>query len=271
MARVTASGVLAVALLLSAAGVSIALAPIWQRARRVRDTTGPAWWRRVAAGLKRGWWHRSATHWGPVGAGALCALCASSVGPVVAAVLAAYGAAGFVLVRGMAVRRSEQRAYRMAADVVLTFAADLRAGQPLAPAWQAAQESLHRAESLVLPGWRDTHGGAVAESTRPATTAIAERSGAPLADVLDRLDAHLRAVDRARAVASGQAAGARVSAGLLGAMPVAGVGLGVVVGIDAWQVLLHTPLGALAVGVAVALQLAGLAWAARLATVQVTP
>jgi tight adherence protein B len=62
-----------------------------------------------------------------------------------------------------------------------------------------------------------------------------------------------------------------VSAGLLAAMPVAGVGLGAVVGVDAWQVLLRTPLGAVSVGLAVALQLAGLAWAARLAATEVTP
>ena len=48
-----------------------------------------------------------------------------------------------------------------------------------------------------------------------AAVAVAESSGAPLADVLDRLDNHLRAVDRARATAAAQAAGARVSALLL--------------------------------------------------------
>ena len=215
--------------------------------------------------------------WGPVCTGVLCGLAGLPAGPVAAAVLVAYGAAGFVLVRGLAARRSEQRAYRLATDAVVALAADLRAGQALAPAWRAAEESLREAGSLVLPRWRDGRdrapAGAVAVvlARVVAATDLAERSGAPLADVLDRLDAHLRAVDRARAAASGQAAGARVSAGLLGAMPVAGVGLGVVIGVDASRVLLHTPLGAMAVALAVALQLGGLAWAARLATTEVNP
>jgi tight adherence protein B len=88
--------------------------------------------------------------------------------------------------------------------------------------------------------------------------------------VLDRLDVHLRAVERARAVASSQAAGARVSGALLAVMPLGGVGLGVVVGVDPWRVLLHTSLGAAALCLAVALQLAGLAWAGRLAETKVS-
>jgi tight adherence protein B len=100
-------------------------------------------------------------------------------------------------------------------------------------------------------------------------TSLAAASGAPLADVLERLETHLRAVDRARAVASSQAAGARVSAALLAVMPFAGVGLGVLVGVDPWRVLLHTPGGALALIVAVMLQLAGLGWVARLADIEV--
>jgi tight adherence protein B len=227
-------------------------------------------------------------------------------------VLAAYGATGFVLVRGLAVRQSERRAYRLAADAVVGLAADLRAGSALAPAWQAAQDILGRASAGILPGWRSARrddgpgpraaaaatGEAAARVAEPAAVAwdvpghapaahgppdgrpdgvtvvvrrvvaamaLAQACGAPLADVLDRLDAHLRAVDRTRSVASSQAAGARVSAGLLAAMPVAGVGLGAVVGVDAWEVLLRTPAGALALFLAVALQLGGLAWAARLA------
>jgi tight adherence protein B len=198
-----------------------------------------------------------------------------AAGPVAAAVLAAYGAAGFVIVRGLAVRRSVQRAHRLAADAVVGLAADLRAGLGLTPAWRVAEEALRQAEGAVLPGWR---AGAQSRGAGPVTvvaerviaaTTLAEACGAPLADVLERLDAHLRAVDRARAVASSQAAGARVSAALLAVMPLAGVGLGALVGVDPWRVLLHTPAGAIALALAVALQLAGLAWAARLADTDV--
>ena len=81
---------------------------------------------------------------------------------------------------------------------------------------------------------------------------------------------HLRSLDRTRAAAEAQAAGARVSALMLAALPVAGVGLGFAVGIDPFAVLLHTPLGAACLGGAVLLQVAGLAWAARLTRLEVS-
>jgi tight adherence protein B len=194
-------------------------------------------------------------------------------GPVAAAALAAYGAAGFVIVRGAAGRRALRLARRQASDAVLGLAADLRAGLALEPAWRIAEETLHQAESGLLPGWRKRpHPGAagagpvVLVAQRLSAAAVfAEACGAPLADVLERLDTDLRAIDRARAAASSQAAGARASAAVLAVMPLAGIGLGVAVGVDPWSVLLHTPLGALALGLAVALQLAGIAWTARLA------
>jgi len=87
--------------------------------------------------------------------------------------------------------------------------------------------------------------------------------------VLERLENHLRGVDRARATAAAQAAGARVSALLLAAMPLAGVGLGGVIGVDPAPVLFRTRLGAACLFGAVSLQLAGLAWAIRLARIEV--
>ncbi|MCI0687652.1 MAG: hypothetical protein L0Y54_10510, partial [Sporichthyaceae bacterium] len=81
-------------------------------------------------------------------------------------------------------------------------------------------------------------------------------------------DTHLRATDRVRALADTQAAGARASAAILAAMPAAGVGLGAAVGVDPVGVLLHTTPGGVALCSAVALQLGGLAWTARLTRVE---
>jgi tight adherence protein B len=52
-------------------------------------------------------------------------------------------------------------------------------------------------------------------------------------------------------------------------MPAAGIGLGAAIGVDPVRVLLHTTPGGVALCSAVALQLGGLAWTARLARVGV--
>jgi Flp pilus assembly protein TadB len=235
--------------------------------------------RAVLAAMADWWQGQRAARWGPpaaalVGAGVGFVL----AGPVAAAALSAYGAAGFVIARGFAARRAIRRAQRLAGDAVLGFAADLRAGLALGPAWRTAEEALRQAESGLLVGWRGGRGGSAAggpvtvvAQRLAAATALAEACGAPLADVLDRLDAHVRAVQRAQATADSQAAGVRASAALLAVMPVAGLGLGVAVGVDPWQVLLHTTPGSFALGLAVALQLVGIAWTARLAHIEVRP
>jgi tight adherence protein B len=229
----------------------------------------------VITAAARWWRHRRAAGWGPPAAAAVCAgIGLAAAGPVAASVLAAYGGAGFVLVRGAAIRQAKRRARRLASDAVLGLAADLRAGLALGPAWRSAQEGLRQAESALLPSWReparDGRGPvALVVQRLLAATALAEACGAPLADVLERLDADLRGIDRARAMASSQAAGARASAAVLAVMPLAGIGLGVAVGADPWHVLLHTPVGALALALAVALQLAGVAWTARLVDTEV--
>jgi len=200
-----------------------------------------------------------AVAFGAVGAGALGFVLA---GPVAAAVLAAYGATGAALALRAATHRAETRSLRAAVDAVAALAAELRAGLTVGSAMAAASRSL---AGPVVVG----DGAATAARRVEAAVEVAEASGAPLADVLDRLDTHLRAVDRARATASAQAAGARASALLLAAMPVAGTGLGFLIGVDSLHVLLHTPLGSACVVGSVVLQLSGLAWAARLSRVEV--
>jgi tight adherence protein B len=182
-------------------------------------------------------------------------------GPVAAGVLGVYGGlASWALMRSL-VRRDESASRQRAVDAVAALAADLRAGL-------SVDVALAAATALQAPAMVGSEAHAVADRVAAAVR-VAESSGAPLAEVLERLDAHLRAVDRARAAASAQAAGARVSALLLAAMPVAGVGLSGVIGIDPAPVLLRTRLGAACLCGAVALQLAGLAWAVRLGRVEV--
>jgi tight adherence protein B len=183
-------------------------------------------------------------------------------GPMAGAVLAIYGALGAALALRRARRRAEESSAKAAMDAVAGLAAELRAGVHVPTALAAAAHALHG------PSVVGTSAATVARRVRSAVEA-AESSGAPLADVLERLDAHLRAIDRARASVSAQVAGARASAFLLAAMPVAGVALGFVIGVDSLHVLLSTPLGAACIGGSVALQLGGLAWAGRLSRVEV--
>jgi tight adherence protein B len=183
-------------------------------------------------------------------------------GPVAGLVTAAYTGAAVALAAGRFQARAENRGRARAVDAAASLAADLRAGVPVASALADAADGLTPAPP----------GRAGAEPIRrrvAAAVELAELSGAPLADVLDRLGADLRAADRVRAAAVAQAAGARASAWLLAAMPVAGVLLGYAVGTDPVRVLLHTPLGAACAVAAVLLQLGGLAWSDRLARVEV--
>ncbi|MBM2618009.1 hypothetical protein JIG36_20840 [Actinoplanes sp. LDG1-06] len=164
-------------------------------------------------------------------------------GPVAAAIAAAYaGLAGRALVRRSARQRAaKERA--AALDALASLAADLRAGLPPA----SVPATGNRLGRLTASVWH-----------------LAERTGAPAADLVERIEADARAADRAAASASAQAAGAQATAMLLAALPVAGLGLGMAMGADPFQVLLHTPLGAACGLVAVVLQTAGLLWSERL-------
>jgi len=176
--------------------------------------------------------------------------------------MAVYGACGAAVWLRRLSSRAEATARRDVIDAVAALAGELRAGLAVGVALASATPAL-RSAAVV--------GKSAASVARKVGAAVqlAEASGAPLADVLDRLDSHLRAVDRARALAAAQAAGARASAMLLAAMPVAGLGLGFVVGTDPLGVLLHSPLGGACLIAAVVLQLAGVAWSTRLSRVEV--
>ncbi|GAA1838244.1 hypothetical protein GCM10009682_63430 [Luedemannella flava] len=176
-------------------------------------------------------------------------LVAATVGPVAGVVVGVYAAVGSVAAARTARAKVAARRFDRAVDGVATLAAELRAGVPAEVAVRDCAAELTR-----------DVGHRVA-----AAVTLAERTGAPLAAVLDRLDQQLRAALRLRSTVAAQAAGARASAWLLAVLPLAGVALGPVMGVSPGAVLLGTPLGAGCLLGAVALQLGGLAWAARLA------
>jgi tight adherence protein B len=93
---------------------------------------------------------------------------------------------------------------------------------------------------------------------------VAEASGCPLADVLTRFGAQLEAEEDAEAARQTALAGPRATVRLLGWLPVLGLGLGVVLGVDPINILLGEPAGLAALTAGVALTVTGRIWSARL-------
>jgi tight adherence protein B len=170
-------------------------------------------------------------------------------GPVAAFMAFSYGALAARAVRRRRLTREQRRARTELLDRLSGFAADLRAGLPV---------------PSTLTRGAAADGEPLIRLTR-AAVGLASETGAPLAELVERIESDARATDRTLASADAQAAGARATALLLAGLPFGGVALGFGLGVDPLHVLLHTPLGAgCAVG-AVVLQLLGLAWTNRLA------
>ncbi|MEV6305132.1 hypothetical protein AB0M02_37365 [Actinoplanes sp. NPDC051861] len=178
-----------------------------------------------------------------LGAGGVAVAAALSVGgPVAGVVVAAYAWLG---AREAARRRSARRAAanRAAAlDGLCSVVADLRAGIPVGVVGGDG-----RLAGLTGAVWR-----------------LAEQTGAPAADLLDRIESDARASDRAARAAAAQAAGAQATAMLLAGLPLGGIALGYAIGADPLYVLFRTPVGEGCAVAAVALQCAGLRWAGHL-------
>ncbi|MEU8616125.1 hypothetical protein AB0C29_49900, partial [Actinoplanes sp. NPDC048791] len=173
-------------------------------------------------------------------------------GPVAGLVLAVYGALGARAAVRRAARRRGVAARSRRLDGLNALAADLRAGlavgaMPLAASPSSSRDSDHRLAELTA-----------------AVMRLAEQTGAPAADLVERIEADARAGDRSRATAAAQAAGAQATALLLAGLPVGGIALGYGIGVDPLDVLLGTPMGAACAIGAVLLQCAGLLWADRL-------
>ncbi|HEX2774831.1 MAG TPA: hypothetical protein VHN18_20745 [Micromonosporaceae bacterium] len=180
-------------------------------------------------------------------------------GPVAAIAAGAYAAiATYGWLRGRRARRDMALRLRRL-DELCALAADLRAGLPPPAVGGFGDASASSPEDGAVDRLTELTG---------AARRLADETGAPLADLLDRIEADARAADQARATALAQAAGARVTALLLAALPAAGIGLGYGMGVDPLAVLLHTSLGAVCAVTAIALQIAGLAWSQRLIRVQ---
>jgi tight adherence protein B len=190
------------------------------------------------------------------GAGAVVG--AVTGGPVAAVAAGAYaGLAASGWLRRRQIRMARALRIRRL-DELCALAADLRAG--MAPPVATGPDDSRMAST------GDPATDRLTDLTQAARR-LADETGAPLADLLDRIEADARAADRTRAAALAQAAGARVTALLLAALPGAGIALGYGLGVDPMAVLLRTPLGAACAVTAIVLQIAGLTWSRRLVRV----
>lgn len=203
---------------------------------------------------------------------------ATAAGPVAALVCGTYSGFGAYLAFR---RRAAQRAGRLRAaalDAVTALADDLQAGlapsRALGHVWPrltGTEVDPLTAPNPVVP---DDPAAVLAGDPAPSRADITARlavawrlaagTGAPLADLLDRLQTELSERERLRRAAAAQTAGNRVTAALLALLPLAGIGLGYAIGADPLQLLWHTGIGAGCAVAALVLQFAGVAWTLRL-------
>lgn len=198
--------------------------------------------------------------------------------------LAVLGVGLGVIVATVAVRwhRGRRRALRQlragqVTELILVLAASLRSGLP-APAalGHAAQDepvvrsaaTAARRAGDVPQALRAAHRGPGDDGLERLAIAwqVADRTGAPLADVLDRLsDVEREERDLRREVSAGIAP-ARATAALMALLPVFGLVIGSGFGGDpAWKVLTAHPIVALAAASGAGLACAGMLWIDRIA------
>jgi tight adherence protein B len=252
----------AFAALLLASAAAVAAWPAGAVLRRLNGRR-PVSWR--AVDLRRLWFELQAfAERSPRRAVVAAVLTGATIGlvvggPVAALVLAVYGALGAQAVVRRAARRRLAAERSRSLDDLNALAADLRAGLAVGPAaWSPPGTLPAGAGREAAPDPR------LAELTA-AVWRLAEQTGAPAADLVERIEADARAGDRSRATAAAQAAGAKATALLLAALPIGGIALGYGIGVDPLAVLLTTPMGAACAVTAVLLQCAGLLWSERLA------
>ena len=146
----------------------------------------------------------------------------------------------------VAADRARRRADAALAEAVGSVAADMRAGQQPAKALAAVA------------------GPAAGHRAVVAVWCVSERSGAPVADVLDRVERDLRARQDERREVTAALAGARSTGILLAVLPLLGIGLGAGMGAHPISVLLGQTRGQVALVVGVALEALGVRWTSRI-------
>ena len=232
----------------------------WRGWRRPRLSAGAASaLAAIGAGSSAGVWRGAAVG---VAAGAVAAVVATSIGR--AAGRRAEAARDRDLSAALRLLRAELD-IGSAPDQAFSAAAAV-AGM-LRPAFEAAAHAARHGDDIVsaMSGAADV--GASAELLLIGRAwQLAEVTGAPLADVLGRIDDDV-AARRAQTRAVGAAlAGPRSSAALLAALPALGVALGAAMGAHPIAVLFGSAHGHVLLCAGVLLDVAGVVWTARISS-----
>lgn len=156
------------------------------------------------------------------------------------------GATAGVVVSAAAERRRRVHQNAATVEYVAVLAADLRAGQPPPETLDGDAPPPDRLPALA------------------AVRAVSERTGAPMAMVLDRVEQDLRARARQEREIGSQLAGARSTAALLAVLPLVGIGLGTAMGARPLEVLFTSPRGQVALLVGAVLDALGVLWTTRI-------
>jgi tight adherence protein B len=143
------------------------------------------------------------------------------------------------------------------ADLAEQLAAAFRAGLPPVRAWEVLSgrpgpfaslaDAVSRRIGLGMPGgrslWQAAGPGLSAVVPLAVALDLCERSGAPTAEVLEGLAAGLRAEAAAATEARIALAAPKATATVMSLLPIAGLGLGALLGVDTVHVLLATAPG----------------------------
>ncbi len=206
-------------------------------------------------------------------------------GAVAALVTTVYGLAVWRGWRRHVMNIADRQARALGAELVAGFAEDLRAGAAPAAALTALANGFVRAQSnnpTAASAWESVARVArVGGEIRPVLRKIGEPhqqlslrliaawslmdSGMSMAVLADAVETELRGHIRLEEQRRTQASSGVATAATLAALPIVGVALGGVLAAQPFRFLLHTGLGTICVVCGISLQLAGWAWASRIA------
>ncbi len=212
----------------------------------------------------------------PVVAAAVAAAVAGLVSTPLVAGLAG-GCAALAARAELRRRTGSQEEARLAAlvEALTALGAELRSGRSLDEATRAAvaacaDDDSGRALARAVRVPEDGAGRAGDDELGRALGRVAAaarlsaRTGCSLTAVVGAVEDDLRARSQQRLELRSATAGAQASAALLAGLPVLGLVMGGGVGADPWRVLTTTGTGQVLLVAGVGLEVAGLAWSARL-------